>query len=604
MNLLNDLIDFYDKFHNDRDFWEKARDGSGFLPITHMALGRKPSVVCITLDREGDFVSARRLDLSKNGSDYPVIYPVTIPSASRTKCTPHLAHPLTDQYRYLVMDGDPNPAYLERLEDWMQNTNSVSACGIIKSIHDYVGKNTMGDDLKTIAKSGVSGSTYITWAVILDGECQEVWKEDTLIQSYIEYNDIVIKRKPQSQCMATGGMDYIPSTYPPSTLCWGIAKLFSSYETQSVRQAAMSHKGQENMVFVGYHAAEKISSAVHWLEKNSSDIRDDMAIMCWSPDGRVKQNTLSMLFGGQTEVTAGEWGSELRATVNNSFGKAMLPPDAPIHILILKRVVSTRISVMYYDRFAAGQLRANLARWNNGCKAIYPYSKTGEYEVSSPALYQLALHAVGREVNKEFKASAEELNNLYAKLVVDHVKGNPLTDIVVKGTQRNFEKRYTIESNKERIYVEYAAAAVVRKHMTDTSGKEPPMSLDVESKDVSYQYGRLLAVLERIELDYNWSHGNNRPLMTVRRNPAFVQRPLQVAAELWQKSRAVYLRSCPKAGYYSKLVQEILDTIADLPDRDKPLQETYILGYSAQMQEFRVKAAKADKTTEEETQHG
>ena len=91
--------------------------------------------------------------------------------------------------------------------------------------------------------------------------------------------------------------------------------------------------------------------------------------------------------------------------------------------------------------------------------------------------------------------------------------------------------------------------------------------------------------------------------MTVRRNSAFVQRPLQVAAELWQKSRTVYLRTCPKAGYYSKLVQEVLDKIADLSDRDKPLKETYILGYAAQMQEFRVKAAKADQNTEKENNH-
>ena len=139
MNLLNDLIDFYDKFHNDQDFWEKAREGSGFSPIAHMTLGRKASAVCITLDREANFVSARRLDLSKDGGDYPVFYPVTIASASRTKCCAAMAHPLCDQLRFIMTEGTPNPDYMARLEDWIQCEKCVSASRILKVIHDYVG---------------------------------------------------------------------------------------------------------------------------------------------------------------------------------------------------------------------------------------------------------------------------------------------------------------------------------------------------------------------------------------------------------------------------------------------------------------------------------
>ena len=47
----------------------------------------------------------------------------------------------------------------------------------------------------------------------------------------------------------------------------------------------------------------------------------------------------------------------------------------------------------------------------------------------------------------------------------------------------------------------FTACAVLRKYHYDSNQEEWKMALEPEKKDLSYQYGRLLAVFEKIERD-------------------------------------------------------------------------------------------------------
>ena len=113
------------------------------------------------------------------------------------------------------------------------------------------------------------------------------------------------------------------------------------------------------------------------------------------------------------------------------------------------------------------------------------------------------------------------------------------------------------------------------------------MSLEKDKKDKSYQYGRLLAVLEKIERDAFGSEGK-RTTNALRAQAAFVQRPGKISEQLITHLRV----SCyPKLSfasriYYDKLIGEIIEKIAENEDNKKSLSETYILGYYLQNNEL------------------
>lgn len=111
------------------------------------------------------------------------------------------------------------------------------------------------------------------------------------------------------------------------------------------------------------------------------------------------------------------------------------------------------------------------------------------------------------------------------------------------------------------------------------------MSLEKDKKDRSYQYGRLLAILEKTERDAFDSNETREP-NAVRLQAYYVQKPQTAAAQLITHIKtSCYQKLKPGTRvYYEKLIGEILDIISGFPEADlnKPLGETYIMGYYLQ----------------------
>lgn len=122
------------------------------------------------------------------------------------------------------------------------------------------------------------------------------------------------------------------------------------------------------------------------------------------------------------------------------------------------------------------------------------------------------------------------------------------------------------------------------------------MALEPERKDRSYQFGRLLAVMEKVERD-TYSNGENRETNAIRLQSVFCQRPMQTAANLEkQLERAYFPRLKPgNRIWYKNLMGQILEMISEFSDElDKPLDGTYLLGYYLQ------RAALYTKKTDDE----
>lgn len=117
------------------------------------------------------------------------------------------------------------------------------------------------------------------------------------------------------------------------------------------------------------------------------------------------------------------------------------------------------------------------------------------------------------------------------------------------------------------------------------------MALEPKKKDRSYQYGRLLAVMEKVERD-TYSEGENREPNAIRLQSAFCERPLTTFSTI-HLSLQPYFAALKKSSrdYYKRLIGEIVEIIQELPDGEQntPLKETYLFGYYLQRKDMYTK---------------
>ena len=111
------------------------------------------------------------------------------------------------------------------------------------------------------------------------------------------------------------------------------------------------------------------------------------------------------------------------------------------------------------------------------------------------------------------------------------------------------------------------------------------MALEKDKKDISYQYGRLLAVLEKEERD-TYSKGESREPNAIRLQSVFCSRPFQTTETIIRQLKRGYLPRLPVGlqSFYERLIGEIMENISEFPDSQQkaPLKETYIMGYYLQ----------------------
>ena len=114
------------------------------------------------------------------------------------------------------------------------------------------------------------------------------------------------------------------------------------------------------------------------------------------------------------------------------------------------------------------------------------------------------------------------------------------------------------------------------------------MELKPEKTDRSYQFGRLLAVLEKAERD-TYSREETREPNAIRMQSAFCRRPL-LTATIIEKPPAF-------RAYYKNLIGEIIEQISAYPKEqwNAPLKETYLMGYYLQRRELYSKKSKPQK---------
>jgi CRISPR-associated protein Csd1 len=135
----------------------------------------------------------------------------------------------------------------------------------------------------------------------------------------------------------------------------------------------------------------------------------------------------------------------------------------------------------------------------------------------------------------------------------------------------------------------FVSCAATRKYHYDKYKEVWSMSLEEKSADRSYQFGRLIAIFEKIERD-TYSDNEERETNAVRMLPMFSQRPMETTRKVYEQLERAYVsRLRPSSReYYSKLIGQIMEQLSNTPDNEinKPLADTYLFGYYLQRNEL------------------
>ena len=265
---------------------------------------------------------------------------------------------------------------------------------------------------------------------------------------------------------------------------------------------------------------------------------------------------------------------------------------------------SGRLAVCYYSEMAAYDFLERLRFWDETAAWLHPV-----FGVTSPALKNIvdAAYGVLRKENETQKTETDEkvLSEAMQRLLLCRLERSPFpADIMRCAVQKCSSLQLYDNDGKSKNRDEqlFTTCAIIKKYRYDRFKEEWIMALEPEKKNRSYQFGRLLAVLEKAERDAFDSDEKREP-NAMRMQTLFVKRPMYAAKLIIEQLKnAYYPRLKPGArNYYDTLIGEIMLVISGCPEGEagKPLGEEYLMGYYLQKNALYTKKNNDNNESEE-----
>lgn len=538
----------------------------------------------ITLDSEGNLLDARQVD----PKEATTIIPVTEQSAGRTGDT-CCAHPLCDQLRFFSPRYPAKyEAYLTQLHRWEGSPYSHPK---LSAIAGYVEKGSILEDMSRLGLISLNEKgmptkekLLVRWRVEAgtEGNVAACWQDRTLFQAFIDYYAAGQKSDPV-YCMVSG-KNALPANQHPKkiiNICAN-AKLISANDTSGFTYRGRFQTDAQAMT-MSYEASQKIHSALHWLSANQGVAIGGRTFLCWNPQGIEIPKPQATFLRGNTANQ--EKYSDYRKALSETLRgwKETIPADAGVVIAAFDAATSGRLALTYYSELPASDFLERLHNWD----AICCWNRD-PFGIQAPSLYQIANCAFGtvRTSGNQTKLESDDriLRQQVQRLLSCRVdKGKMPADIARAAAAK--ASNLQIMDTQLRETVLSTACAVLRKYYYDWDREEWNMSLEPEKKDISYQYGRLLAVFEKIERD-TYDKDEQREPNAIRMQSVFAKRPRYASRILWEQMKKAYyphLKPWNRVKY-DRLIGEIIEQISNLPqaEHEEALKDTYLFGYYLQ----------------------
>ena len=585
MGLFQKACETYDTFAHLAGVPQEGK--ATLLPISHIM---QKAQIEITVDAEGKFVRASKVENEKT------VIPATEKSASRTSGT--AAHPLSDTLAYVSsVDAQKHEDYLHEISSW---ATSSYAHPKVLAVFNYVQKDTILSDLQSsdiiklkadgkLDKGKTAGTDYakclIRWRVLNTGIKDACWEDQTLFDSFIQYYRSFLNGQ-QDLCLIEGLQKEITATHPKGVVAANYgAKLISANDSSGFTYRGR-FKEPEQAATISYEASQKAHNALQWIAANHGVTIAGRTFLCWNPKGKTVHNiVLPLSFFGEEDVPPKptEYKEKLRKTLAGY--RKELPATAEVILASFDAATTGRLSLTYYNELRASDFYKRIEDWYETCSWVKSFN--GKLTVQTPQIRNIVEFAFGTERGRFVELDDKVLREQVQRLTTCLTDGMPIpVDIVKALAQRASQPLAYDTKNKNYNKILFTACAVIRKYHNDKLKKEEwTLALQEEKADRSYQYGRLLAVFEKVERDDIDKRSEEREPNAIRLQSVYHEQPRRYAEVINNQIQPYLARLKPGVrAWYRKLIGEIMVKISEFPEseQNRPLEDTYLMGYYLQ----------------------
>lgn len=623
------------------------------LPICHTT---QKAQIEITIDAKGNFRRARIVDKD----DARTIIPCTEESAGG-RTNGKAPHPLCDKLQYLAEDYKKYGGekahyfddYMKHLSDWVKN----DAPAKVIAIYEYVRKGNIisdlvanrvlfadkngklyierpfvkdrnaskdifdllpgGIDLKTGKLKSWQADAFIRWIVEDSDSVAEVWNDQKVIQSWIEYYSAT--KHTKALCYVTGKEISIAKLHPAKIRNDGDkAKLISSNDSSN-----FTYRGRfinpEDCVTVGYVVTQKAHSALRWLMNRQGYVTGDLGVVAWAVSGKkIPQPTADTYdcFYQDLAVEENQLPVDTAQMVGIRLKKKIagyrqeIGEREDVIIMAVDSATPGRLSIIYYRNLKGSDFLDRIEAWHETCVWRHEYrlkevtdTRTGKVKkehvpfIGAPAPADIAEATYGDRMDDTLKKATIK------RLLPCILDGQPIPYDLVQSVVRRASNRIGLRDSKDKSELEWnkalsIACALYRKYKY---GKEVyEMALDENCKTRDYLYGRLLAIADVMEERSLSEAEKKRSTNATRYMQQFAQRPFSTWKQIHELLTPYFMQQGDKASYYKHLIGQVKDLFISPTEysNNKPLTGEYLLGYYCQRQRM---WEKKDKSKSEET---
>ncbi len=611
--------------------YEKAMEygsdiGAAMTPIAHMNVNAQLEV---TLNLQGVFLGARSIPRE----DAVTLIPVTEASASRSSGI--APHALCDNLSYVAGDfevysrerGKKNgprarfDKYMDGLKKWAESDRPHPK---VCAVYTYLSGETLMCDL---IKSGlveldedgmlsgkkIEGQSYEKAMVRFRIAGSEpgrdgTWADPSLIEAYTRYY-LEHQQGEETLCYFTGKKQVATKNHPKGIVAASYgAKLVSAND-----ERGFTYRGRfqnaEQACALSYEASQKIHGALTWLAKNQGvfiGTRVKRTFICWNPNGK-KVPDIFKEFGLESEEPDVQEPAYYKRKLIRIFQgyREQFDREDTVVIIGLDAATTGRLSITYYNEMPAFDFLDRTIDWGNTCRWFYlkfNEKKKPFYQVETPLFRRIVEYAFGREREKFVEVDDRVLKEQVQRLLKCMLEGQPFpTDIMQALVIRASTPLAYSNGNREKVLS--TACAVISKYYSDRKwkGDWEDMKLDLENRDRSYLFGRLLAIYEKVErATYE---DETRDPNAIRLQSAYVNHPMQTWKILNDLLTPYFQKLKPGSReHYRRLISEITEQILEEDERklNQRLKETYLLGYYLQRAElYKKKTSQKEETGNE-----
>lgn len=576
MSLMMRCIETYDAMEHLAGKCVNEEKKEALAPVGHKLAD---ATIEITVDDEGNFVRAQNVEKK-------AVIPCSEESAGRTG-TKKSAHPLCDYLGYVssFYNEKKHKVYIDELRKWVESKYSSK---IIQAIYQYVTQNSIYEDLLRNGVKIKSEKDFVIWRVVGFGdESGSVCENETLHKLYQAYY-LSNKNDNLDFCMATGNLA-ITTTKHINVSKFGKAKLISSNDAYGFTYKGRFLDGRE-ACSIGYEASQKAHNALNWVLANEGIHLGNRICVAWNPQGKIipKIQLPIAVQCKQAKPEASTYKNELRKKVF-AYSKSFLKGEQVV-IAMFDAANPGRLAVTYYNEMPGISLVKKLEKWDE--TTLFKSIDRGAFV---PSLYKYVAFSYGiyRTKNSNdagmFEMDEKIQNKQMQRLIACRIDNKMFPIDILKRLVINSSNLGAYDRNT-RNQILHTTCSAIRKYYIDKLQEDISMALEKEKKNRSYQYGRLLAVLEKIEQDTYDKKETMRETNAIRLQQRFVQKPLETSEQIVRKLKQAYYRKLKKSAIadYEKLIEEILCVISECEELEleKSLDEMYLIGYYLQKQDL------------------